>query len=32
MNARGEGGDEHEGSRRMKTELLIQLDMKEVEE
>ena len=26
MSARGEGGDEHEGSRRMKTELLIQLD------
>ena len=26
MSARGESGDEHEGSRRMKTELLIQLD------
>ena len=26
MSARGEMGDEHEGSRRMKTELLIQLD------
>ena len=26
MSARGEAGDEHEGSRRMKTELLIQLD------
>ena len=26
MSTRGEGGDEHEGSRRMKTELLIQLD------
>ena len=26
MSARGEGGDDHEGSRRMKTELLIQLD------
>ena len=26
MSARGENGDEHEGSRRMKTELLIQLD------
>ena len=26
MSSRGEGGDEHEGSRRMKTELLIQLD------
>ena len=26
MSSRGENGDEHEGSRRMKTELLIQLD------
>ena len=26
MSSRGEAGDEHEGSRRMKTELLIQLD------